>query len=309
MLRPFTILFVILFCLSLSDADANTNAETLPLTAKYALTDAYDSGNEFVLNAVEEKLKTDFPHYSGAISAYRLSLSAKLSEEKQSLPKKTPKTQQAATSSFKGNIDAGLTVASGNTETQNFNVSSALNYKKDVFDNSLELKARSSAEDDVRTNEEYFVNNQSRYIFSPKMYSFFELEYVNDRFSGFQYRTSELLGYGYKFYDNTTFQLSGELGAGARQSLSTNEERTNSLLGKATVKTFWQLSEALSLENKTSSSYGSDALITISDTDLKSKLTDSLYFKLNYNLQHIDDVPADKKHLDSITSLGLGYEF
>lgn len=208
-----------------------------------------------------------------------------------------------------GNIDASGLIYTGNTDKQNLSASTKLNYEFGKFINTLELSARSSEDEQVRTSEKYIVDNQTKYKITPDLYSYLELEYVNDRFSGFQYRTSELLGVGYKFINWDHFTLAGEAGAGGRQSKTTDDVTTSTALGKVGLNTWWQITDDLKFENKTTSSYGSDALITISDSSLKTTIIESLYLKVGYNVQHIDDVPADRKHIDTLTTVGIGYEF
>jgi putative salt-induced outer membrane protein len=222
---------------------------------------------------------------------------------------KMAKNEDKKVSRFSGNVDAGLQVANGNTKKQDLNGSAKLNYKGDGWSNTLNLSARGSEEGQVRTNEEYIVNNQTKYDLTEKSYSFLEMEYVNDRFSGYEYRISELLGLGYKIYDNDKFKLSSEMSAGGRQSKLTDDTKENSMVGKLSAKAEWNIYDDIILIQDINSSFGSESVITIWDTSIRKNITESLYMKFNYNLQHIDDVPVGVQHIDTFTSVGVGYQF
>lgn len=277
-------------------------SDGLPSSIKQSLSDAYGTKNQYVIDAVIEVSKKKYPAYSDKIDSYV----NELTDEKE---KEVIEADKKKDSKFSGNIDVALNVANGNTQREEGKVSSQLKYKNGDMENILKLTAKTSKEDSVRTDEEYQVNNQSKYNFTDRDYSFIEFEYVNDRFSGYQYRTSELMGYGRKIVKGDLWNLSAELSAGARQSSLTDGSKEKSLLGKTGLKADWNITDKIKFEQEISSSFGSDAVITISDSAVKTKISDVLYLKFNYNIQHIDDIPADKKHMDRFTSLGIGYEF
>lgn len=300
-------LIVLLFFLILIPTTSHALlSDGLPSQIRDALQDAHATGNEYVVEAVIKYTKDTYPAYQEKIDSYIASLQA----PKQVVKEVTnAKEKPKAKSKFSGTIDTNVNLAQGNTKKHDLHAATKLNYESGKWLNTMKILTRSSKENRVQTKEEYQVNNQTKYNLSQYNYSFLELEYVNDRFGGYQYRNSELLGYGHKFYNNDIFTLAGEISAGARQSLLTDEAKENSLLGKIGAKASWKINDKITLDQDINSSFGSDAVITIWDTAIKTKVIESVYLKLNYNLQHIDDVPANKKHIDSLTSLGVGYEF
>ena len=184
-----------------------------------------------------------------------------------------------------------------------------MNHETSHWGNTLKLEAYNSEEEGNRTAEEYRVEAQSRYKLANKDYIFGEGEYVNDRFSGFTYRISELLGYGRTLIDSPDFTLIGEAGLGARQTKLTDDSTDNTLLQKVKAKAHWQITKRISLDEEISASFASDTIITESDTALKTQVLDKLYLKLGINLEHISDVPAGRERLDSKTSFNVVYGF
>lgn len=289
-------------CLISSNALALLN-DDLPSRIRKALEDAYNTKNSFVIESVIKTSKESYPAYADKIDGY---ISQIKSDEKAA---KTVKITSNKPSKYSGNIDTSFDIANGNTKRADASLSAKLKYKGELFDNTLKFVARNSQEDNIRTNEEYQINNQTNYNFTTRDYSFLELEYVNDRFGGYEFRTSELLGYGHKFFIDRPYNLSGEISAGARQSSLTDGSDSKSVLGKLGLKGDWKITDNITLEQDLTSSFGSDAVITISDTSIKTQIIDSIYLKFNYNFQHIDDVPSGTKHIDSLTSVGIGYQF
>jgi len=275
-------------------------SDGLPTTIKDALDAAYSTKNTYVIDAVIKTSKENYPNFANKIDSY-------ISDIKTTKVKK--QEPQKKESPFSGSIDTSLDVANGNTKRQATSLHANLKYKGAKFDNILKLKANSSKEDSVRTDEEYQISNQTNYNFTDRDYSFLELEYVNDRFNGYNYRTSELLGYGRKILKTDQYNLASEISAGDRQSSLTDNTKENSLLGKVALKGDWKITDKITFTQDISSSFGSEAVITISDSAIKTNIIDSLYLKLNYNIQHIDDVPANTQHTDMLTTLGVGYEF
>lgn len=275
----------------------------LPSKVKEALKDAHDTGNEYVLEAVVKYTKDTYPAYQDKIESYLTSLK---DDKKQKI---AATKKEKVKKKLSGNIDTNINLAQGNTKKQDLHVAAKLNYDTGKWTNTLKMLTRSSQENKIQTKEEYQANNQTKYNYTKDDYSFLELEYVNDRFGGYQYRNSELLGYGHKFFNSDNFLLAGEISAGARQSLLTDETKENSLLGKIGAKASWKINDNITLDQDVNSAFGSAAVITTWDTAIKTRIIESIYLKLNYNLQHIDDAPAGKNHIDTLTSLGMGYEF
>ena len=217
------------------------------------------------------------------------------------------------TSLFEGwnkNIEAGATYSSGNTEEETTNVAIKLNKEGSVqqWGHTIKLAAKSSKDDGVRNEEEYRAATQSRFNTTEDDYKFIELEYIKDRFSGYDYRMSENIGQGKKFYDTENFKLAGEASLGLRQTEDTNGSKDNSMLVKFAAKANWQINEHVALSEELSVAIA-DTTITLSETAIKNALSDNLYFKMGLTIEHNSDVPAGTDNTDTTTSINLGYSF
>ena len=207
-------------------------------------------------------------------------------------------------------IDAGFTVSSGNTQEKESNVSVKWEHEVTNWKNNAEFIGVNQKGQDKHIAEEYRVSGSSRYKWRDAHYFFSDVDYVNDRFSGYTYRISETLGYGYVFNKNDNFLLEGEGSIGGRHSkITTDREIEHSLLQKFTGRFKKDITKHITFTEEFSVSFGEDATISKSDANITTRLIDELYLKLRFNVEHISDPPVDTKNTDTITTLNLGYHF
>ncbi len=295
-------------------AEANESGVPVPEEIARSLEDAVATKNRFVLDAVINAAKDKYPDIGSQIDKYVRSLEnsrlKKAREEPSRIASKNIKEGEEVKKPWSGNVEAGLNFQTGNTDKQNGRGSFSLNYKKGRWGNNFKFSARGGQEDDVTTDEEYRVRNQTRYNLSGKDYTFLELEYVNDRFSGFESRISESVGYGRTLYKNNSLDITGEASLGSRQSNLTDGSDKNSFLGRAGAKAVWEINDNLTFtEEITSSAAFDDSVITELNTELKSRISEKLYLKFEINIEHVDDAPVNRKHTDTNTVFGIGYDF
>lgn len=286
----------------------------LPLHLKESLKKAYDSNDSYVIDAVTLVATKHYPQHELKIEQYVRYLKSNNAQTEIATTKNAEKKEEAPKAEEKekvwsGNIEFGADYSTGNTEEENIKGEATLNYEKDKWKNTLEVKADSGKENDTRTSEEYRVENQTKYLLEEHNYVFGELGYVNDRFSGYEYRISELLGYGHHFIKEDDMTLSGEAGVGSRQSQLEGQEEEVSALAKVKAIYDWKINDGLHFHQDLSYSIASDAGITESETSLKSSITDTLYLKLGFSVEHISDVPPNTENTDTQTSITAGYDF
>lgn len=209
-----------------------------------------------------------------------------------------------------GDVAFSASFASGNTEKEEVKGELQLNKEAPAkeWGHTIKASAHSSKENDQQSEEEYRILGQSRFNLSEKDFAFGELEYINDRFGGYQYRISEGVGYGRRFYNNETFKLVGEVSLGARQEKDTSDKTSNNVSSKLSTKAHWHINDNLELHEDLSVVF-SDGTLTRSETSLRNDMTDSLYLKVSFVYEHNSDVPDDKESTDTLTSVGVGYRF
>lgn len=278
---------------------------------KQAIHDAYQTNNVLVMTLVLQQIATESSDAHTAARNYIVTLKkqeerAKIAEEKKIAASSKPKE----TKKYSGKIEGGAGFETGNTESETVNLGAELHYNfSPKIENITTAKAVNSKENDVRNAEEYRLDNQTRYNLTDKDYAFLELGFVNDRFSGFEYRIDELVGYGRRLIKTNDMTLNGEISAGARQTSLTNGDKESSVLGKVSTDFDWTINQYLSFEQELAATLDSETTIINSDSGLKARMTDALYLKLGVEIENISDVPDGKESTDTRTTVSVGYDF
>lgn len=211
---------------------------------------------------------------------------------------------------YKGNIDLGATLSQGNSREQSLQANANLTYSfSETIENIFRSRAENKKLNDLRTKEEYFVNNQTRQNLGEYNFRFVELEFISDRFGGYNYRTSQTIGLGRRLINKKDTQLSVQIGSGLRQSKLTNDEKIHSATVRFGLSFSTKFNDILSFQENLDISADRIAVITRSDANLRISLNKTLYLKLGVLMNHVSDVPAGRKRTDITTALKVGYEF
>lgn len=302
-------------------SNSNSSIESsLPLALQESIKKAISADDKFVFDSVVTVAKVYYPEQEAEIDSFTqkqqtLVVSEAIQAAERAAAQQAAQLANLAPSagepkkSFKGEVEAGIVYQTGNTEEESVDLSTKLENNFGNWTNIFEASAENSKEDDTRIEEEYRANDQLRYSLTDIDYVFGELDYVNDRFSGYNYRMSELVGYGRYFIKEDDLELSGEAALGARQSDIENGEDENSALARLGGELDWDINDTINFTQTLESSAGSEAVITNAVSALKTDLMDNLYLKLSYEVEHLSDVPEDKENTDTKTKLTAGYEF
>lgn len=211
---------------------------------------------------------------------------------------------------YKGSFDVGATISNGNSKEQSIqsNLNFDYHFTKEVS-NVFRSRAENKKLNRVRTKEEYFTNNQTRQDIGEKNFRFVELEFVSDRYGGYNYRISETAGFGRKLINDKDLKWLVQSSIGLRQSKLINDEKNNSFIVRAGTTVNAKINDTLSFEEIFDVSTDQNATIFRSDANLKIRLSKKLYFKLGVLIERTTNVPVGTKNSDVTTALKLGYDF
>jgi len=216
---------------------------------------------------------------------------------------------EAAAKPWKGDAELGIVKTSGNTSTQSITGRGGITYERDQWRHAGKIEILNSSSNDVTTAERYTVTGKSDYKLDALSYVFGSLGYENDRFAGFDYRTSEVIGYGRRVINRDTITLDLEAGPGARQTKFLNGDSNNELIGRIAGLFAWKVSSTATFTEDLSADIGQDSTIIKSVTALKAQVADNLAMKASLTVRNISDVPVGVKKTDSETALTLVYGF
>lgn len=214
---------------------------------------------------------------------------------------------------WKGSVEAGSTIVNGNTQQESLFNKSDIRYKKNKWGDNFRTRMENTKTNKVRVKERYDFNNSLRYDYNDLDFALFELEYIDDRYGGYDYRVSESVGYGHYFLKDEDLSLSGQFSSGSRQSRFTDGDKEESWLVRIGGDLEWKINRDIEFRQHLDISFDKETEITRSDTSLKIKMrniSDSLYFSFSYFLERKSNtVSPEVKNTDSTMMLMFGYSF
>jgi putative salt-induced outer membrane protein len=210
---------------------------------------------------------------------------------------------------WKANVEIGYVTTDGNTQTESLNAKAKAEMEREKWRHTVNLEALNSSDSGVSTAERYMVSGQSNFKMGAKNFFYVLLSYEDDRFSGYDYRITESVGYGRRVIADPGLTLDLEIGPGARQSKLDSGDKKDELLARAAAKLAWKVSRTSKFSEELTVDGGEDVTVTKSVTALSAKVNSSLATKLTYTIKNTSDVPPGIKKTDSEMAVTLVYDF
>lgn len=221
----------------------------------------------------------------------------------------TPPRPSTTTSTWSGDAELGLVLTRGNTQTSNTNAQFKLENERQYWTHRFSAAYLEASDTGQTTAQRSVLDFNSHYKFRPLDYVVMTVRYDRDRFSGYQHRISETVGYGRRILVSDTNQLDGEIGAGARQTRYLDGTHDNEGIVRVAVKYVHKISPTSEFREEAFSEIGTTNTHSESSTSLKVKINAKLAMKLNLLVTHNSTVPLGKVKTDSKTSVNLVYDF
>lgn len=220
-----------------------------------------------------------------------------------------PVVAQEKPAAWTGEAALGFVMTSGNTDTQSVTAKGKAVNEREMWRHSAAIEALNTEDNNATTAEKYLLAGQTNYKFKPRHYLFAIASYEDDRFSGYDWRASEALGYGYRAIERPSLVLDLEGGPGARQSKLDDGTRENEGMFRLAGNLDWKVSDTTNFTEVLTSEIGEDATISKSITGLKTQINGNLSMKIAYTVKHTSDVPPGIEKVDRETSMMLVYGF
>jgi putative salt-induced outer membrane protein len=132
---------------------------------------------------------------------------------------------------WNGQGELGFTQTTGNTKTQSLVAKLGFGYKMLPWKHNLKLETLRSEDNSTLSAETYGLKWQSNYHWSESSYLLGKFRYEEVRFSGYDYQSSLILGYGHQLINTDSTGLELEAGVGLVQE-SRNSRTTKKLCQK-----------------------------------------------------------------------------
>ncbi|MBV9493331.1 MAG: DUF481 domain-containing protein [Acidobacteria bacterium] len=211
-------------------------------------------------------------------------------------------------------VGAGLAITSGNTDTQNYNVSFSTRYdpkRKFVFKSeALWLRGVSNGETQV---DRAAASARGEYTYSDRTFAFVEVSYLRDPFKAINSLVAPVAGGGYRFLRSDVRNLTADIAAGAQLQDDTVLGRTSSGSVKMGEDFDWALSPTSKLTQKFTALWKAedfdDALYHF-DAGLATSVMTRLELKVAYTYDYKNKPPSPTvKKGDSALVAALVFKF
>ncbi|MFI8418517.1 YdiY family protein [Serratia sp. NPDC078593] len=208
---------------------------------------------------------------------------------------------------FEGNIQAGYNAQSGNSESSTLLASTSLTWFNTVSAYSLWGSANNTTSSNVRSSEKYQVGGRTRYNMTDRNYLFGQASWLNDRYAGYDSRSTLTGGYGRQIFNGPVHDLRVELGPGVRHDEYRHGGRTTKALAYGAANYTYQLTDNAKL-SEGFSALANDDLTLNSETALNVAINDKFSLRLAYTVTYNSEPPASApKKTDTTTSVTLVY--
>lgn len=212
-------------------------------------------------------------------------------------------------SDWQGEGELGYVATQGNTDTKNLQAKLGIKNERIRWRHTIGLEAINSSDSGTTTAERYDAIWQTDYKITKYDYWLGRIHYETNKFSGYDYRISEVLGYGRRVVDSPSMSLDLEIAPGARQSKFITGDSKNEFILRLTGKYAWKINEQASFHQDLSFDIGEDATVSKSVTALQAKVAGNLAMKLSYTAEHTSTVPLGVEKTDTQTAASLVYGF
>jgi len=212
-------------------------------------------------------------------------------------------------SPWSGSAALGYLSTDGNSETTSINADFALAYITGRWTHGLKALAIGGTTSEETIAERYFLGLKSDWAINDRSYLFGLIDIDRDRFSAYDLRTSEALGYGRKLINTETRKWNVEIGAGATQLDPIIGEDISDAILRLATDYHWDFSETAAFDQTVSIEAGDSNTYIESVSSIKAKLYKDLGVRFSYSIKNNSDVPVGIEKTDTFTAISLEYSF
>jgi putative salt-induced outer membrane protein len=219
-----------------------------------------------------------------------------------------------------GKGEAGLVVASGNTNTETANAKVQVTNETDIWKNTLGGAGLYASDEDGKTANRREAFGQADWKFTTRNFLFGAGRYEEDEFSGFEYQATASYGIGRPFFATPNTKMVATAGAGYKflETRDAFDDVTGALIEegrsdsevvfRGTLDLEHTFTATTTLLNKFIVESGADNTFAQNDLSLQVKMTDVLALAVGYSVRHNTNPPTEFKRTDSLTTINLVYE-
>lgn len=210
---------------------------------------------------------------------------------------------------LKSEAEVGAVVTRGNTDTQSVIARLDVQYERRRWRNGVHLEALHNSDGEKTTAQKFVAEAKSNYRFTEFNYLFATGRYEDERFTGFDYRVTEAVGYGRRLVQTDRVTLDLEAGPGGRHSRLEDGRHEDDFIGRAAGRLNVRLGAASAFSEDVTIEGGEEGAEVKSVAALTAQVIGNLAMKLSLTVRHRTEVPPDAEKTDTTVAATLVYTF
>jgi len=219
------------------------------------------------------------------------------------------KLSQAFLPGWDKEIEINGLLSTGNTRQKSIGAATKFHRESGPYQQTVAGYFDYNTSNSVTNKRRYGISFKNDYSVSDISYITGFASYEGDSFGAFNKRFTLNAGYGLRVYDNDTIKWSVEAGPAMLMTkpIATDDFETV-LTAYASSLFSWNINDRSDLENETKIFVGSQVVIE-NKTDYTIKVSGALSGKLSFDVLYNRDAPIGRKKTDTITRIGVLYDF
>lgn len=226
----------------------------------------------------------------------------------------------AADEGWSGKGEGGISVVSGNSDSQIITAGLEVGKKIDQWEHSAKLSIIQSEVDGEDSADSLLIGWVSKYLINDRSFLFGDIRYLDDDFDSFESIQTYAVGYGYKVLLEETHTWDVSAGAGYRDTSYVDVRDTDGALieeGEDIASAVFILGSDYMIKLTDTTTFENDTRVEIADDNsyaqnvaaLSVAVSDNLAVKLKYDVRHNTDPAPGSTSTDKITSANVVYSF
>jgi len=209
-----------------------------------------------------------------------------------------------------GQIDVGASAASGNSNNKNASFAIRARRKHGRFASNFNSLFEINRQEGETNKQRVQLGYQFDADLTARTFAFGRTEFVDDRFTGFDYRIFAVGGLGRRLFEGDRFQWTVDGGPGYRRSALLNSPVVRDEFSfRGASDLVWEVSEFSTLRHTVSTLVTTETSTLESDIALITDISSHISTRLSYSLRYETQPPPGAQSTDMVTRASLLFEF
>jgi putative salt-induced outer membrane protein len=206
-------------------------------------------------------------------------------------------------------IEVNLLYSTGNTEQRSFGTGTKFVREAGQFRQEVTTYFDYNNSNNVTNKRRYGIAFKNDYSINDKSYITGFASFEGDSFGAFNKRFTLNAGYGLRLLDNDKFKWNMETGPAMLLTKPVATEGYETTLAAFASNIFsWVINDRSEFSNESKIFMG-NILVIENKTDYKLQISGALSGKLSFDVLYNRDAPIDRAKTDTITRIGVLYDF